>query len=113
MKTTNDRQRAFRERNKGTDRFRLYHIKAHGLSRADYLALLHDQRGGCAICGFKPKNIFGLQVDHDHSCCPGTYGCEDCVRGLLCLTCNAAIGMLKEDPRLLVTAIQYLTHWRP
>lgn len=96
------------------DKQRRYALAKHGISEADYLDILADQGGGCAICGAKPqKGPFSLCVDHDHACCPGEFGCESCVRGLLCLTCNSAIGLLKEDPRLFITAIQYLTHWRP
>lgn len=43
---------------------------------------------GCA--NPKCENVVGLQVDHDHSCCPGATSCGECVRGLLCRACNLA-----------------------
>jgi hypothetical protein len=37
-------------------------------------------------------------IDHDHSCCPGPRSCGQCIRGLLCSTCNTALGFLHNDP---------------
>lgn len=31
------------------------------------------------------------------------------VRGLLCNPCNLALGMFKDDPKVLVKALKYLT----
>ncbi|MET7574225.1 endonuclease domain-containing protein [Streptomyces sp. NPDC005492] len=50
--------------------------------------LLEFQRGRCAICGAPDSGAKAMHVDHDHTCCPGRRSCGDCVRGLLCSTCN-------------------------
>jgi len=49
-----------------------------------------------------------LVVDHDHECCPDEKSCGKCVRGLLCNWCNRMIGMARDDPQRLRSAIAYL-----
>lgn len=34
-------------------------------------------------------------VDHDHTCHPGSYGCKHCIRGLAHARCNMSIGQLE------------------
>lgn len=75
------------------------------LTVEEYEALLKEQKGRCAICRKKPYDkrngkIIHLSVDHDHA--------TGKVRGLLCKRCNAAIGMLLDDPKLVVRALEYL-----
>lgn len=71
------------------------------ITAEDYLKLLKDQNGKCAICKFKPENGDNrLAVDHDH----GTKK----VRGLLCSKCNTALGLFKDDVEILDEAISYL-----
>ena len=59
-----------------------------------YDEMLEEQDGHCAMCPTTPETNGGrmLSVDHDHSCCPGPRSCGQCVRGLLCLRCNNALG---------------------
>ncbi len=76
--------------------------KAYGLktrfnkSMEWYDATLAEQGGGCAICGLNPTGRL-LSVDHDHACCPGNKSCGDCVRGLLCVRCNALLHALEPS----------------
>lgn len=85
-------------------------LRKYGLSEAAYAKLLADQEGRCAICAREPESLGApLSVDHDHQCCPGKKTCGSCVRGLLCLTCNAAIGYLGDSAELARRATGYLT----
>jgi hypothetical protein len=80
--------------------------KLFGISLEDY-RIMHDaQNGVCAICG-KPETRQcgngkpnGLAVDHDHI--------TGKVRGLLCASCNTALGLLGDGPELLTVALAYL-----
>lgn len=80
----------------------------YGLTAEDLDALMAAQGGVCAICGSQPDPVRGLDVDHDHACCPGKQSCGKCIRGLLCNSCNLAIGKLRDDPAMLRRAADYL-----
>ena len=82
----------------------------YGLTIADYQRLLQKQKGKCAICKrpeHKISNKSGkkqpLVVDHNHK--------TGEVRGLLCCRCNRSIGLLEDDPRLLLAAYKHLIKW--
>lgn len=65
--------------------------------------LRQQQDGKCAICGIAEEDApghGGLHLDHDHA--------TNVVRGLLCTNCNAGLGQFKDDPRRLLSAIDYL-----
>lgn len=100
----NEYQRAYRERNRDrlrrNERLRRYAIM--GTSEAEYAAMLEAQSGVCAICGTSESDARKgvLDVDHDHQ--------TGRIRGLLCSACNTAIGLLRDDPVLLASAIRYL-----
>lgn len=81
-------------------------LKRWGLTILDYERMLHDQNGGCAICGANPTTMkMRLAVDHDHK--------TGKIRGLLCASCNRGIGLLKEQPDVLRAAAQYLLKHAP
>jgi hypothetical protein len=86
------------------------------LTLEQYSEILHQQGGGCAICGAtesrKGNQVVRFSVDHDRSCCPGDDSCGRCVRGLLCSHCNLGIGHLRDDINLLESAITYLKEHR-
>lgn len=79
---------------------------AHGTTVAEILRAQGSMTPECASCG----SLDGLQVDHDHSCCPAAQGCGKCVRGYLCYACNAAEGLLKTPDRALALAAYMLRH---
>lgn len=80
----------------------------YGLTIEDYNVLVEKQNGLCAICGLPEKTIRGgkllpIAIDHNHR--------SGEIRGLLCQSCNRAIGLLKADTfgtLNLIKAIGYL-----
>lgn len=82
-------------------------IAKFGISIEEYTVLLESQEGVCAICK-NPETVIhpktdrpqNLTVDHNHA--------TGEVRGLLCARCNKGIGLLREDPDILLSAISYL-----
>lgn len=75
-------------------------MRNYGLSNDAYARLLDIQGGVCAICKQAPDAEENLPVDHDHA--------TGKVRGLLCHSCNRAIGQLQDDPKNLRAAASYL-----
>lgn len=71
----------------------------YDLSAEEHAKLFLAQAGRCAICRRKNKDMT-LVVDHDHA--------SGLVRGLLCSSCNTAIGMFQDDPIRMAAAIRYV-----
>lgn len=59
--------------------------------------LVSAELSGCRICGDRSGP---LVIDHCHA--------ANVVRGLLCATCNAGLGMFRDDPSQLRAAAAYL-----
>lgn len=64
----------------------------YNITPEQYDEMLEAQGGVCGICGKPPMGSRRLAVDHDHRCCPGSKSCGECVRGLLCGSCNPKLG---------------------
>jgi hypothetical protein len=88
-------QRDWKKRNP-EKRFEYVLRTRYGIGAADYMALLEKQGGICPICGEPPRLP---SVDHDHD--------TGLVRGILCRTCNSALGVLDTVERLRA-AMAYL-----
>ena len=73
----------------------------YGITQERFTQIKAAQDGKCAICGAIDGGGRGLSVDHCHS--------SGEVRGLLCGNCNSALGLLKDDVSLLLSAVQYLS----
>lgn len=84
----------------------------YGITLDRYNEMLANQNGTCLICPATQANLTGryrsLAVDHDRTCCSSSRSCGKCIRGLLCNTCNRAIGLFQDDVELLQKAINYL-----
>lgn len=75
----------------------------YGIGVDDYDRMLANQGGRCAICrGSDPHTPGGktFVVDHDHF--------TRAVRGLLCATCNRALGLMRDDVGIVERAFRYL-----
>lgn len=78
----------------------------YGITKKDYDYLLEQQNNCCAICNttnpsLKSKNHKYFSVDHCHQ--------TGKIRGLLCATCNSAIGLLGDCPETIANASLYLS----
>lgn len=69
----------------------------YGLTPEKHSELLTAQDYKCAVCHKEEPT----HVDHCHA--------SGEVRGLLCNSCNVAIGHLRDDPTILTNAIAYLS----
>lgn len=74
------------------------------LTPEQFNALWVKQNGQCAICEIhlmpKGRKLDAVTIDHNHD--------TGEVRGLLCRSCNHGIGHLKDDPKVLRKAAEYL-----
>jgi hypothetical protein len=79
-------------------RWRLKHkLKRYGLTHALFDALLEAQGYACGMCRESFADDQAIFIDHDHACCPDEKSsCGECVRGLLCLGCNTALGHIER-----------------
>lgn len=78
-----------------------YLRREYGITLEQYRAMFEAQAGACAICG-KPENGRVLAIDHNHE--------TGEVRGLLCGTCNLALGVVEH---YLPGALAYLAKYAP
>jgi len=81
--------------------------RRYKMTRADYDKLLIQQDGVCAICRKPEQPNRRLCIDHDHFCCPTEETCGKCIRGLLCLRCNRASGLMNDNPLTLLNSVIY------
>lgn len=88
--------------NENPEKRKFYVLKSStGVTKEQYENMLKKQDCKCAICSKTiEENAKNLAVDHCHD--------TMIVRGLLCNTCNLAIGYFQDNPDLMEKAIQYL-----
>lgn len=63
-----------------------------------YDMLYYEQKGLCAACGKGSRQA--LHLDHDHK--------TGKIRGLLCMNCNIALGLVNDDQKILLKLMFYL-----
>ena len=95
-------QRRIKQSPEGKRREREGHLRrTHGITQADYDAMVEAQKGRCKICGRRPAEGKSFHIDHDHV--------TGRIRGLLCSSCNHALGLFAESPERLRRAASYVT----
>jgi Recombination endonuclease VII len=76
---------------------RKYRISLYGLTQEQFKRLLEVQGHACGMCHKPFADGQLVHVDHDHGCCPEkNRSCGNCVRGLLCHTCNISLGHVER-----------------
>ena len=76
---------------------RKYRISSYGLTQEQFDRLLDAQQSTCGMCHQPFEDGQLIHVDHDHACCKEkNRSCGRCVRGLLCHTCNIALGHIER-----------------
>jgi len=79
---------------------RIYRFLHYGISQIEYDDLFNSQDGACAICRKPNWNGRGPNVDHDHI--------TGKVRGIICSSCNTALGMIGDNPNIARAMADYL-----
>ena len=94
-------RKVYAEANKDQRRWKEV-ARKYDITEYEYLCMLDDQGGHCALCPSTVADRRGgpLHVDHDHV--------TGKVRGLLCGPCNHGIGKFQDDPARLRAAADYL-----
>jgi Recombination endonuclease VII len=83
-------------------------LNRYGLTQERFDQLLEAQGHACAMWHVQFEDGQLIFIDHDHACCSGEKrSCGACVRGLLCLKCNTALGYIEGMQEL---ARAYMEH---
>ena len=79
-----------------------YKVNGQPMTLADYVTFLNKQDGHCALCSRTPEQErYGrLSVDHDYV--------TDEVRGLLCASCNTALGHFGDNEGGVLRLLAYV-----
>ena len=76
-------------------------LRKYGLTVEDYEAIFTAQKGKCRICRAPlAKFTHGTCVDHNHA--------TKEVRGILCRSCNRALGFFHDNAVVVEEAAEYL-----
>lgn len=71
----------------------------YGMSETQFWDMYTDQNKQCKICCLEIE-AENSAIDHNHS--------TGEIRGILCKTCNRALGLFRDSPKVLENALDYL-----
>jgi len=98
--------RLYRQQPKVREQLRKHLLETrYGISLGDFDSLLMRQGGSCAICKTRAWGPKGPSVDHDHGPSAG-------IRGVLCIKCNMAIGLIGDNPQRARAIARYLEKYK-
>lgn len=75
-------------------------LNRYGLSEQRFREILHSQNSCCALCEKPLLARKQMNIDHCHE--------TGVVRGILCFTCNKALGMLGDSEAAIQRALDYI-----
>lgn len=86
------------------------------LTPDQYSWLLSEQEAKCFLCKCSESKVdsrtglpMALAVDHDHRCCSvSNKSCGECIRHLLCSSCNLVVGKIESKPALIHRFADYI-----
>lgn len=87
----------------------------YGITLDERDAMIEAQGGRCANpgCRVSDPGPKGWMTDHDHNCCPTPETCGRCIRGIVCMSCNLALGHSGDSIERLEGLIEYLRLYEP
>jgi Recombination endonuclease VII len=94
-----DYKRKNKERLSKLNRENKFQVR-YGISIEEHYNMFCVQKGKCASCSIPFENVNKAFVDHDHK--------TGKVRGLLCSSCNFALGSLQDDPKIIRGLLYYI-----
>jgi hypothetical protein len=93
--------KAWYARNKHRVREKQIRVK-YGLTMEQYSNMVTGQQNKCKICEKEMTGPKEPAIDHCHI--------TGSVRDLLCANCNAALGLLQDDPDIIQNAARYVEY---
>jgi len=91
--------------NRLDQRVQRYNYKGKQFDKDSFIELLEKQKYKCPICfNNLTENGRGTHIDHDHKI--------NEVREILCKSCNNALGLLKEDIKIVKSLLKYIRKWQ-
>ena len=74
--------------------------RLYGVSKDDFNKMMEEQNNSCKLCSKPFISVTQTHIDHCHE--------TDRVRGILCMPCNVALGMLGDNEEGLTKALNYV-----
>jgi hypothetical protein len=75
--------------------------RRYKITQEQFDKMLVAQNNMCKLCNNKFKSTRDTHIDHCHN--------SNIVRGLLCSSCNMALGQFNDDVDIMENAIKYLS----